>query len=203
MNRLIFLIPALLLLVASCVDNAKNPPKLSTGEKTVQDTAVYQPLYIYTMLGAEELNAQNTSQGRYGQIMVPPMSRTEARLLTRAYWVVEFYHDSFAAKEQRMAGQGQWFRFNPDGSFTGGHWDRQTHSGVWYLIYDGDKKYLTIDSNVDRMDAKWDMQAIGGEEDAMGWVRTTEFGPRTPKSVTIKLISLDNMPTKEQFGVRE
>ena len=203
MNRLILILATLVILATGCVDNAKNPTPISTGEKTMQDTARYQPLYIHTMLGEEELNAQTTSQGGYGQIMDPPMNRSEPRMLTRDYWVVEFYHDSFASKEQRKKGQGQWFQFNPDGSFIGGHWEKQTHSGLWYIIYDGDKKYITIDSNVDRLDAKWDMQAIGGEEDAMGWVRSTEFGPRTPKSVTIKLITLSDVPTKKQFGVAE
>lgn len=203
MKQVTLLVATLLMLLSGCVDNAKNPTPISTGEKTFQDTALYQPLYIHTKLGAQELNAQTTSQGGYGQIMNPPMNRTEPRMLTRDYWVVEFYHDSFASVEQRKRGKGQWFQFNPDGSFIGGQWEEQTHSGLWYMIYDGDKKYITLDSNVDRLDGKWDMQAIGGEEDAMGWVRSIEFGPRTPKSVTIKLITLTDRPTKQQFGVVE
>lgn len=203
MKRITLILAALVVLAVSCVDSSKNPTPLSTGEKTIQDTAVYQPLYIHTMLGEQELNAQTTSQGGYGQIMDPPMNRSEPRMLTRDFWVVEFYHDSFASKEQRKRGQGQWFQFNPDGSFIGGHWEKQTHSGLWYMIYDGDKKYVTIDSNVDRLDGKWDMQGIGSEEETTAWVRTTEFGPRTPRSVTIKLITLSNRPTKQQFGVAE
>ncbi|MEM9836006.1 MAG: hypothetical protein AAF828_05860 [Bacteroidota bacterium] len=181
----------------------KNPPKLSTGEVTVVDTATYQPLYIHKVLAESELNAKNTAQGGYGQAMLPPMTYPTAQLLTRNYWVAEFYHDSHASVEQRKRGQGQWFQFNPDGTFIGGHWDRQTHAGAWYLINDTGKTYLQIDSNVDRLDATWDVQAIGSEQEAMGWVRTTKFGPRTPKSITVKMIELFNMPTKQQFGVAE
>lgn len=125
----------------------------------------------------------------------------EAQLLTgRPYWVMEFYHDSYGSAQQRLEGQGQWFHFNPDGTFTGGHWDRQTHAGAWYLVFEDDHRYLTLDSNVDRQDAKWDMQKISGERDAMGWVRSGDFGPRTPRTLQAKMIELFDMPTRAQFG---
>lgn len=196
-----FTLPVLVLLLAACQSEGKNPPALSNGEMTFIDTASYQPPYVHVVLTPDELNAQNTSQGGYGQIMSPPMNRTEAQILTRSYWVYEFYHDINGSIPQRVNGKGQWFRFSDDGSFVGGHWDRQTHSGVWYLLYDGDHRYLTIDSNVDRLDGKWDIQAVGTEEDVMGWVRVSDFGMPLKNPIHGKLIELYNMPTKQQFGV--
>lgn len=188
-----------------CGDNGagtsgKNPTPLSSGEMTVNDTASYKPIYVHARLADTELNAQNTAQGGYGKVLPPPMNQMEAQLLTKSFWAFEFYHDSYGSPNQRLAGQGQWLRFNPDGTFIGGHWDQQTHSGAWYLLYDGEHRYLTLDSNVDRLDAKWDIQKINGERDAMGWVRQNDFGPKTPRTIQAKVIELYDMPTKKQFG---
>lgn len=191
-------------LLLACQPNGnggRNPQPLTTGEMTVSDTARYKPLYVHPLLSDAELNAKNTALGGFGKLLPQPMERMEAQLLTRTYWVMEFYHDGHASKEQRKRGQGQWFKFSPDGSFTGGHWDRQTHSGAWYLIYEGPEVYLIIDSNVDRLDARWHVQAIANERDAMAWVRTAELGPYIPGSVSVKLIELYDVPTREQFGV--
>lgn len=199
-----YLFPFLLLLALSftaCGDNGKNPTPLSKLEMTFEDTASYQPLFYHPILPATELSAQNTAIGGYGQQLQPPMQRSIAQLLTRSYWVMEFYHDRAASIPQRKLGKGQWFQFNPDGTFRGGHWENQTHSGLWYLLFDGEKTFLTIDSNVDRLDARWDIQAVNGDEDAMGWVRTEAFGPRTPYGVSVKMIELFDPPTKAQFGV--
>lgn len=204
-NFHILLFACCVLLLNSCGNDSanarKNPTPLSSGEMTVVDTARYQPLYVHPLLSAAELNAQNTAQGGYGKVLPPPMNRMEANLLTQSpYWVFEFYHDSYGSAQQRLEGQGQWFQFNPDGTFIGGHWDRQTHAGAWYLVFDGQDRFLTLDSNVDRQDAKWNIQKINGERDAMGWVRSPDFGPRTPRTLQAKVIQLFDMPTRKQFG---
>lgn len=181
---------------------AKNPVPLSTGEMTVDDTAAYRPLYVHPLLADAELNSPNTALGGFGKILPQPMERMETQLLTQSYWVMEFYHDSYGSGQQRLNGQGQWLKFKSDGTFIGGHWDRQTHAGAWYILFDGPEVYLTLDSNVDRQDAKWHIQAINGERNAMGWVRTPDFGPRTPRAIQAKMIELYDMPTKAQFGVQ-
>ncbi len=191
---------ALLLLIESCQEGGQK--NISSGTTlTVIDTAAYQPLYIHPLLAEQELNSQYTALGAYGQIAPPAMQTRMPQILTKSYWVVEHYYDSHASIPQRRRGNGQWFLFNKDGSFMGGHWERQTHSGVWYVQPDGQKNYLIIDSNVDRLDSKWELQAINGEEDAMGWVRQNDFGPKVPKSVVVKMIELYNIPSKAQFGV--
>ena len=98
-----------------------------------QDTAAYIPLYIHDIPAAEELNSFTTSLGSCSPAVVPRLDRQEAILLTKSYWVVDGYADGEASRLQRIAATGQWIRCNPDGTFTGGHWDRQTHFGTWYL----------------------------------------------------------------------
>lgn len=167
-----------------------------------QDTASYVPLYIHQIPPIEEINnGDSTELGAYGQLFAPPMDKIEAQILTNSFWVVEGYADNEASRAQKIAGTGQWLKFLPSGYFHGGHWDRQTHSGVWYIHYNYKHPRLVLDSNVDRLDATWEMQAISGDQAEMAWVRLSGdvFGfPHSPFS--IKLIELYDRPTKEQFA---
>lgn len=167
-----------------------------------QDTATYIPLYIHKIPAPEELNASTTSVGAFGQVLAPPMDRVEAQMLTKSYWVIEGYADTKASRAQKIAGTGQWIRCFDNGTFYGGHWDRQTHAGSWYLDYSTSKyPRLTLDSNVDRMDAVWEMQAIAGDQTEMAWSRISDskFGPYH-RAFSVKLIELYDMPTKAQFA---
>lgn len=165
---------------------------------TDQDTARYIPLYLHDI--PTDVNAQVTEQGQYGQISPPDMGRFEAQVLTKGIWTIEFYVDNNASRAQKMAGTGQWFQFYGDGSFKGGHWEHQTHSGVWYMNYTTAEPTLTIDSNVDNHDAWWEIQGVTGQQDAMAWRRVSEsgFGPFR-KRIVAKLMELTDLPTKKQF----
>ncbi|NJO86568.1 MAG: hypothetical protein HC821_00280, partial [Lewinella sp.] len=201
MNRLFFyLLVGVALSVASCQPKqtvaSGTPEPAVERQMTVADPAQYQPLYVHPVLKDQELYAQKTALGAYGQVLPVNQERSEIDLLTRSYWVIELYHDPNAEIEQRRKGTGQWFRFKKDGSFTAGHWDRITHSGAWYIVFSGKDRYLTIDSNVDRQDARWNIQAIAGDESAMAMVRENDFGPKVAVPVQCKLLPLDNMPTK-------
>ena len=166
-----------------------------------QDTANYVPLYLHPIPFEEELNAPQSSFGGYGQVLAPPMDKFQAQVLNSGTWVYEFYVDSQASLGQRQAGTGQWLEFRPDGTFVGGHWDRQTHSGAYYLNLQGEYPRLTLDSNVDRLDADWDIQGTTAEQDQMSWRRVTDskFGPYR-KSVLCKMMKMDGRPTKKQFA---
>lgn len=167
-----------------------------------QDTAKYVPLYIHDIPAEEDLNASPVATGGFGQILVPDMSRYQTQLLVKSYWVCDGYADNNGSGWQRLAGIGQWFKFNTNGTFSGGHWGRQTHAGAYYLDFQGEHPRITIDSNVDRLDAVWEMQAINGPQDAMAWVRVgnSGFGPKLRETVQAKWISLDDRPTKQQFA---
>lgn len=164
-----------------------------------QDTARYVPLYLHDI--PSDLSAQQTEVGQYGQIAPPDMGRYEAQVLTKGIWTFEFYVDNNASRAQKIAGSGQWFQFNGDGSFIGGHYQNQTHSGLWYMQYTTEHPTLIIDSNVDNHDAWWQIQGITPQQDAMAWVRVSDtdgYGPYR-KRIQGKLMELTSLPTKKQF----
>jgi len=195
------------LFLASCQDNGSGAAsgELESTYQDVaspdQDTAKYVPLYLHDI--PSDVNAQVTEVGAYGQQMPPPLNRYEGQVLTKGIWVTEFYVDKFASRAQKMAGTGQWLQFFGDGTFKGGHWQKQTHSGVWYLNYGTEKPTLIIDSNVDNLDAWWEIHGITSSQDAMSWRRVPEaapeFGPYR-KSIMTKMMELNDLPTKEQFA---
>lgn len=166
-----------------------------------QDTAKYVPLYIHKIPAEDELNSATTAVGGFGQILAPPMDKIEAQMLCKSYWVIEGYADNDGSRPQKIAATGQWIQCFPNGTFYGGHWDRQTHAGAWYLDYTQEHPRLTLDSNVDRMDAIWEMQRISGDQTEMAWVRLsdTNFGVRH-RPISAKWIELYDRPTKEQFA---
>lgn len=202
------LFPLLLLLpLCACTDSDPSTDR-DEAESTAsyvaspdQDTASYVPLYLHDIPAPDVINAATTPYGGYGQILLPPLDKPTTQLLLTGYWVIEFYIDNRASRQQRLAGTGQWLLFQPDGTFTGGHWDRQTHAGAWYLNYNTQYPTLTLDSNVDQLDAVWEMQRIAADKENMGWRRfyDVDFGPRRG-SIILKLNRLDNMPTKEQYA---
>lgn len=166
-----------------------------------QDTASYVPLYIHQIPPLEEINNDSTAFGQFEQRLPPPMDRTEAQVLTNSYWVMEGYADHEGSRQQRIAATGQWLRCLPDGSFQGGHWDRQTHSGLWYLHYNYKYPRLLLDSNVDRLDATWEIQGLSGDRSEMAWVRLSgEVFGLPHRSISVRLIELYDRPTKEQFA---
>ncbi|MEO0731511.1 MAG: hypothetical protein AAFZ52_01650 [Bacteroidota bacterium] len=166
-----------------------------------QATSDYTPLYIHQIPQDKDLDAKVTPVGQYGQLMQPPMDKFESQVLTSGIWTFEFYLDDDASVPQKIAATGQWLQFFPDGTFKGGHWERQTHSGAWYPNYLEKDPVIQLDSNVDRLDAKWQIQSIGGDQEQMGWVRMPikDWGPYH-RSIPAKLIKLTSRPTRQQFA---
>lgn len=193
-------------MLVACQDDQATGSKTQMVSSTAEfasshdsDTAKYKPLFIHGIPTDDEMNSDRTGMGGHGRILPPDMSRTEAQVLTKSIWVFEFYIDSQASLPQTAQGTGQWMQFNPDGTFIAGHWQQQTHSGAWYLDYQEKFPKLTLDSNVDRMDAVWEIQAINAEQDNMGWRRVPDaFGPYR-KSIMGKVIELYDRPTRQQF----
>lgn len=164
-----------------------------------QDTASYVPLYLHKI--PEDVNASVTGAGQHGPAYPVPLDRFEVQVLTKSVWVTEFYVDKFASRAQKMAGTGQWLQFYPDGTFKGGHWKKQTHSGVWAMNFTTEKPTIILDSNVDQLDAWWEIHGITGPQDAMSWRRVPESNLKAyHKSVMAKMMELSDRPTKEQFA---
>lgn len=120
-------------------------------------------------------------------------------VLTRDYWVFEFYVDP-DNKANNVLNRGRWYNLQPDGTFTNGHWEEEIGSGSWILMKDGaGKNILRLDNVVDVEDAEFEVQ-FNQEADAASWIGTDTYGQG---SIMIKAISLMTMPTKAQFGLGE
>lgn len=139
-----------------------------------------------------------THQGGPGSVvgppMIPPQNDVTQRLMTD-YWVFEFYvvpGDRAASR----AGQGVWYKFNPDGTFGSGRWDDVTRgSGNWYFRSEAGKNYLRLDSEVDAQDSEWEIQ--GMTDSAMSWSGTQTYDN---SGIILKALSLMTIPTRQQFN---
>jgi len=207
MMKNLFILLALYLCATSCTDPKPSDGTVQADELAStkdfvaskdQDTARHIPLYIHKIPAEGELDNQTTSVGGFGQTIEPPMDRLEAQALCKSYWVVEGYADSRASRPQKVAATGQWIQCFPNGTFRGGHWDKQTHAGAWYLTYNEKHPLLQLDSNVDRMDAIWEIQGMSGDQASIVVVRRNTFGPHH-NSISSKWIELYDRPTREQF----
>ena len=165
-----------------------------------QDTARYRPLYLHKIPPADEIKNATTSLGGFGMVLKPELAHPVAQMLVKSLWVVEGYADSDANRNQRIGGVGQWIQCFDNGTFFGGHWGEQTHSGAWYIDTRGEYPRITLDSNVDRLDAIWEVQGYSGDGSSMAVVRKwdTKFGPYRG-SLAAKWIELYDRPTKDQF----
>ena len=165
-----------------------------------QDTNSYRPLFLHPIPSEDVINSNQTPYGAYGQLLLPPTTDARIQLLNEGIWTIEFYIDEEADARQRMFGTGQWMQFFPDGHFIGGHWQRQTHSGAYYVNLGEKYPMITFDSNVDQLDATWEMQRIADDRENMAWRRADEknFGPKR-RNIVLKLNKLDNRPTREQY----
>lgn len=132
-----------------------------------------------------------------GPAMLPPQNQLTAKLMTD-YWVFEYYvvpGDRAASR----AGQGRWYKFNPDGTFESGRWDDEVWgSGNWYFRTENGKTFLKLDSTVDAEDAEWEIQGI--TENAMSWGGTQTYDNA---GIILKALSLMTIPTREQFNFQE
>ena len=129
-----------------------------------------------------------------GPAMLPPQNELTGKLM-KDYWVFEFYvvpGDRVASR----AGQGRWYKFNPDGTFESGRWeDEKWGTGNWYFLPKDGKNFLKLDSTVDAEDAEWEIQGV--TDNAMSWGGTNTYGQG---GIILKAISLMTIPTRKQFG---
>jgi hypothetical protein len=139
----------------------------------------------------------NAPAGSYDPPQPVDLGHVETQALVRNYWVFEIVRDRNNPQNDRDK-PGTWYQFNPDGTFTGGHWSQTTHQGSWrFRIQDG-RAYLNVDSSDDGEDIQFELQGINADGDAMSWVSTKLYGNG---GMMLKAINLLTIPTKEQFGV--
>ncbi len=115
------------------------------------------------------------------------------RVLTTNYWVV-FALDRINRRESNRINQGAWFKFNPDGTYQYGQFERTIGSGAWSWEYRGDKAYLLLDSELLGDDREWQF-LIGKDEDVMVWVGTPRYHTT---DIQLKLQNLIQPPRNRQ-----
>lgn len=136
--------------------------------------------------------------GSAGPARIPPQN-TLTNALMQDYWVFE-HHVLTNDPEGTNFNKGRWYKFHPDGTYDGGHWQDQTDFGNWYYKLTPEKTFILIDSEVnDLNDAEWDVQQSTRDYTAMSWVRTGNYGDQ--RVVLGKLVKLTTMPTRQSFGL--
>lgn len=137
------------------------------------------------------------------QAMTPPPqpipNTREAQILIRNYWVFEYFIVE-NNPELSLGNKGKWYKFNPDGTFTAGHWEDFTTKGTWTLYYGGAGTYPVIHVIAENpaLTGEYQIQGISGEEDYMSWMGTARYGQ---KGWAAKVMNLLTAPTRKQFGV--
>lgn len=171
----------------------------------VVDKATGQPV-----LGSKPVNALSTAIGENPfskkDIMEPrpntpnPVTAQETRVvrvLTTELWAV-WALVRIKDKEANRTNQGAWFKFNPDGSYEYGFWDKKIGKGAW--SFDGTTANLLLDSELQGDDREWRIQ-MGTDEDVMVWVGTERFHTTDTQ---LKLQRFANVPkTRLELGVAE
>ncbi len=152
--------------------------------------------------GTTDSTASSQTEQSTGKVNSPTPagdSHMEA-LLMKDYWVFEFYiPKDDSDMEAKLFNRGRWYRFFPDGTYEGGHWQEKKDQGVWkYFVEDGQPK-VWMDSANDGKDSEYKIKA-SGEGDAMSWVGSNRYNQ---SGIMIKAINLLTMPTKKQFDVEE
>ncbi len=136
-------------------------------------------------------------EGSYATAVAPGNSYFE-QLLVRNWWVMEFYIDTQGPKDRLNRTQtGRWYKFEPDGTFTDGHWEEQIGYGSWRLTTREGKNYLFIDNFCSNRDGEWEVQDANNAEDAMSWNAVKGYND---DGAIVKIINLLSRPTKQQFG---
>ncbi len=104
---------------------------------------------------------------------VSPQQQRIVRVLTKDYWIVWALH-KIKHKGLNRINQGAWFKFNPDGSYQYGQFDKTIGNGAWSWEYRGDKAILLLDSEMVGDDREWSF-LLGSDEDVMVWVGTDRY----------------------------
>lgn len=142
-------------------------------------------------------NTEADAKGSFQAAVAPEMS-PQIEVLTKDFWVFEYYvaNDPVA----RETNKGRWFKFAPDGTYESGHWSEKTGHGSWRFMPDEKFGMLYMDNINDRYDEQWHIQGYDSQYDVMTWAGTLKA---VNQGVITKTINLMTRPTRAQFGVEE
>jgi hypothetical protein len=168
---------------------------------------LFSLLLVASCQNAEQVGedgAANTAApaaGNDGSFAAPisPGDSPTTDLITKDYWVIEFYVPFDNDYEKKMANKGRWYKFEKDGTFTCGQWQEDHSYGTWrYGTSVFGNPTIVADAKNDNLDAEWEFRpSANGTE--MSWAGQQSFG--VEEGTMAKAISLMTKPTKAQFGV--
>lgn len=140
---------------------------------------------------------------------VPAESNRETALLTKDYWVFEYYVIP-GNPEQSMLNRGIWYKLDMNGTFEYGHWEEYLGKGTWKLIYDSNMEgrpkidnmtsipVLVVDSETDNAyDMMWEL-SFGDYSGFEASFVASRYSQQP--GVMCKTMNLMTRPTKKQFG---
>lgn len=126
-----------------------------------------------------------------------PQESRVVRVLTTNYWSV-WALSRIGDKPANRQNQGAWFKFNPDGTYQYGFFEKPIAKGAW--TFDASTAKLHLDSELVGDDREWEIK-IGNDEDVMVWVGTERY---VTTSIQLKLISLLFIPKKRsELGLED
>ncbi|RMF22331.1 MAG: hypothetical protein D6765_14410 [Bacteroidetes bacterium] len=144
-------------------------------------------------------NAQSNTESV--EQLPPPVNEEEARArraLTNNYWVVNFFH-RIRDPQANRANQGRWYKFNPDGTYECGQFEKTFCKGKWRLFLEGNRARLDLDAEIPEEDGEWMMQ-MASTEDIMIWVGTERYGTN---NVQMRLENLLFIPkNRQEMGLK-
>lgn len=182
MKQIFFIALVFTLFAPSCTNDTK--PAAGTPVTVVEPTATTQPKTKTT-----------TGKGLTPAKRLYDVGQEHFfTVLAREYWVFEHYIDK--GRPQNKEHTGDWFHFNPDGTYTSGRWEEETGSGVWKLTYREGRNFLDINSTNNEEDAEYALM-FNKDDSAASWTGTEMYPSHS--EVMLKAIPLSSMPTKKQF----
>lgn len=142
-------------------------------------------------------NAPKAKTEGWAETAVPAVSSRETALLTKDFWVFEYYVIP-GDPEKSMFNRGLWYKLNMNGTFEYGHWEESLGNGTWKLTEFEGTPLLTVDSGTDNsFDMIWELN-FGDYSGFEASFVANKYSEQP--GVMCKMINIMTRPTKKQFG---
>lgn len=166
MQKSIFFILLMALTLTAC-QNEINSTNGQTAEATPNNAA------NSNLKSAAEITGEtNINKSPFATPDTPQMDRVK-RVLATNFWVNTAYFKPGDAQANRD-NQGNWYQFNPDGTFTFGHFEKELAKGKWSFEYVENVGQVHLQAEDTDYSGKWNVK-IGKDEDMMIWVGTEVY----------------------------
>ena len=137
------------------------------------------------------------TEAAWAETAVPAVSSRETAMLTKDFWVFEFYVIP-GDQEKSKFNRGLWYKLQMNGTFEYGHWEEALGTGTWKLTEFEGKPILTVDSGTDNsFDMFWEINFGDYSGFEASFVATKDS---QQAGTMCKMINIQTRPTKKQFG---